>query len=91
MQVYGCCARIWPTHATQEPDGGAIVMQPATVWMRRTDPSFVAVVLVTSALKLLRVHETLRLTRAMQAGVADHVRSLDEVVALLDAASNKAA
>jgi IS1 family transposase len=33
-----------------------------------------------------RVHQTLRVTPAMQAGVSDHVWSLDEVVMLLEAA-----
>lgn len=35
-----------------------------------------------------RVHQTLRVTPAMEAGVADHVWTLAEIVALLDRASN---
>ena len=31
-----------------------------------------------------RIHQTLRVTPAMQAGIADHVRSLEELVGLLD-------
>ena len=31
-----------------------------------------------------RIHQTLRVTPAMEAGVADHVWSLEEVVGLLD-------
>jgi hypothetical protein len=31
-----------------------------------------------------RVHQTLRVTPAMEAGVADHVWSLEEIVSLLD-------
>ncbi len=31
-----------------------------------------------------RVHQSLRVTPAMEAGVADHVWSLEEVIALLD-------
>ena len=31
-----------------------------------------------------RIHQTLRVTPAMEAEVADHVWSLDEVIALLD-------
>jgi IS1 family transposase len=38
-----------------------------------------------------RVHQTLRVTPAMEAGVADHVLSLEEVVALLDAEPKRAA
>ena len=30
-----------------------------------------------------RIHQTLRVTPAMEAGIADHVWSLDEVVSLL--------
>lgn len=32
-----------------------------------------------------RIHQTLRVTPAMEAGVADHVWSLDEIVGLLEA------
>jgi hypothetical protein len=38
-----------------------------------------------------RVHQTLRLTPAMEAGVADHVWSLQELVGLLDITCCKAA
>ena len=39
-----------------------------------------------------RVHQTLRVTPAMEAGVADHIWNLEEVVRLLDkAVSEKAA
>jgi hypothetical protein len=31
-----------------------------------------------------RIHQTLRVTRAMEARISDHVCSLDEVIALLD-------
>lgn len=34
-----------------------------------------------------RVHQTLRVTPAMEAGIADHVWSLEEIVALLDVAA----
>ena len=30
-----------------------------------------------------QIHQTLRVTRAMEAGVSDHVWSLDEIVRLL--------
>jgi hypothetical protein len=32
----------------------------------------------------VRVHKTLRVTPAMEAGIADHVWSFEELVALLD-------
>ena len=38
-----------------------------------------------------RVHRTLRVTPAMQAGLADHVWSLEEVIGLLDVADKKVA
>jgi hypothetical protein len=38
-----------------------------------------------------RIHRTLRVTPAMQAGIANHVWSLEEIVGLLDAADKKAA
>ena len=31
-----------------------------------------------------RVHQTLRVTPAMEAGIADHVWSIEEIVALLN-------
>lgn len=39
----------------------------------------------------VRVHQTLRVTPAMEAGLADHVWSLEELVGLLDVAGKKAA
>ena len=38
-----------------------------------------------------RVHQTLRVTPAMEAGISDHVWSFGELVGLLDAAERKAA
>ena len=38
-----------------------------------------------------RIHRTLRVTPAMEAGVASHVWSLEEIVGLLNAADKKAA
>ena len=38
-----------------------------------------------------RVHQTLRVTPAMEAGVSDHVWSIGEIVGLLDAPKEKAA
>jgi IS1 family transposase len=38
-----------------------------------------------------RVHQTLRVTPAMEAGIADHVWSLEEMVSLLDTQASKAA
>lgn len=38
-----------------------------------------------------RVNQTLRVTPAMAAGIADHVWSIEEIVGLLDAAEKKAA
>jgi hypothetical protein len=34
-----------------------------------------------------RVHQTLRVTPAMEAGISDHVWSLEEIVALIDLSS----
>jgi hypothetical protein len=38
-----------------------------------------------------RVHQTLRVTPAMEAGVTDHVWNLEEVVGLLDTEAKRAA
>jgi len=39
----------------------------------------------------VRVHKTLRVTPAMEAGIADHIWSMEELVSLLDVAQTKAA
>lgn len=38
-----------------------------------------------------RIHQTLKVTPAMEAGISDHVWSLEEVVALLEAEEKRAA
>jgi hypothetical protein len=38
-----------------------------------------------------RVHQTLRVTPAMEAGIADHVWTIEEMVKILDLSKNKAA
>ena len=38
-----------------------------------------------------RVHQTLRVTPAMEAGIADHVWTVEEIVAVLDAETAKRA
>lgn len=38
-----------------------------------------------------RIHKSLRVTPAMEAGVTDHVWEIEEIVALLDAGEQKAA
>jgi hypothetical protein len=38
-----------------------------------------------------RVHQTLRVTPAMEAGISSHVWSIGEIVELLDAVNKKAA
>jgi hypothetical protein len=40
-----------------------------------------AVALHFGSYKFCRVHQTLRVTAAMEAGIADHVWSVDEIVA----------
>jgi hypothetical protein len=39
----------------------------------------------------VRVHQTLRVTPAMESGTASHVWSIEEIVGLLDAVEKKAA
>jgi hypothetical protein len=50
---------------------------------KKLDNHWMAVVL-HAAYNLCRVHQTLRVTRAMAAGVADHVWEIEEIVGLLD-------
>ena len=38
-----------------------------------------------------RIHQTLRVTPAMEAGIADHIWSLEELVSLLDRSAKMAA
>ena len=39
----------------------------------------------------VRIHQTLKITPAMAAGLADHVWSIEEIVALLDTRTQKTA
>jgi hypothetical protein len=61
-------------------------LSPWTNWRRARGTAFPPVRerAPLHALQLLRIHQTLRVTRAMEAGISDHVCSLDEVIALLD-------
>jgi len=40
---------------------------------------------------LCRIHQTMRITPAMEAGITDHIWSNEEVVSLLDAEDKKVA
>ncbi len=50
-----------------------------------------AVALYFTHYNFARIHRTLRVTPAMEAGVSDHVWELDELVELLDRAESVAA
>jgi hypothetical protein len=50
-----------------------------------------AVALHFSHYNFLRIHKTLQVTPAMEAGIVDHVWSFEELVALLDSSEKKVA
>ena len=54
-------------------------------------PDHAAVALYVIWFNFGRIHQTLRVTPAMEAGISDHVWSIEEIVGLLDAADKKAA
>jgi IS1 family transposase len=58
---------------------------------KKIENHFYAVAIHFMHYNFCRVHKTLRVTPAMEAGIADHVWSLGELVALLDRSANIAA
>ena len=53
--------------------------------------SWTAVALHYMHYNFCRIHQTLRVTPAMEAGIADHVWSIEEIVSLLDRSARIAA
>ena len=51
---------------------------------KKLDNHVAAVSLYVARFNLCRVHETLRTTPGISIGVADHVWSIEEIIALLD-------
>ncbi len=56
---------------------------------KKVDNHFWAIALHYMHYNFCRVHQTLRVTPAMEAGVADHIWTIEELVALLPALENK--
>jgi len=53
-------------------------------YSKKLDNHVAAVSLYVAHYNLCRVHQTLRVTPAMEAGIARHVWSIEEIVALAD-------
>jgi len=51
---------------------------------KKVDNHIAAIALHYMHYNFCRIHQTLRATPAMEAGIADHVRSIDEIVSQLD-------
>lgn len=58
---------------------------------KKIDNHIAAIALHYMHYNFIRIHQTLRVTPAMEAGIADHVWSIEELVALLDANKTNAA
>jgi len=58
---------------------------------KKIDNHFWAIALYYMHYNFCRIHQTLRVTPAMEAGVSDHVWEIEEIVALLDASAKMAA
>jgi hypothetical protein len=72
---------------TQQPDNAhehAPVYSPDECVSKKVENLEHAVALHFMHYNFCRVHQSLRVTPAMEAGIADHVWSLDEVIALLN-------
>jgi hypothetical protein len=63
----------------------------ATAFSKKLENHIAAVSLHYMYYNFCRIYQTLKVTPAMEAGVSDHVWSLDEVVALLEAEEKRAA
>jgi len=57
---------------------------PSSFWTEKVDNHKAALALHFMHYNFARVHKTLRVTPAMEAGVADHVWSLEEMAGLAD-------
>ena len=92
----------WPVRPKTSPSPSHTVLPwktslPGTVWRRVvSQPPKVrnhehAVTLHFMHYDLCRIHQSLRVTPAMQAGITDHVWELEEIVSLMDYVAAKAA
>jgi hypothetical protein len=58
---------------------------------KKVDNHFWAIALHYTHYNFCRIHQTLRVTPAMEAGISDHVWSIEELVSLLDRSAKIAA
>jgi hypothetical protein len=58
---------------------------------KKVDNHYWAIALHYMHYNFCRIHQTLRVTPAMEAGISDHVWSIEEVVSLLDRSAKIAA
>jgi len=58
---------------------------------KKVDNHFWAIALHYMHYNFCRIHQTLRVTPAMEAGIADHVWSIEEVIALFEETPKRAA
>jgi len=58
--------------------------RPTNAFAKRIENHEAAIALHYMHYNFCRIHQTLRVTPAMEAGIADHVWSLEEIVKLLD-------
>jgi hypothetical protein len=62
---------------------GPSAFEPVVRGVKKLDNHIAAIALHDMHYNFCRVHQTLRVTPAMEAGIADHVWSIKEIVALL--------
>jgi hypothetical protein len=60
--------------------------RPTNAFSKKAENHAAAVALYFMFYNFARVHQTLRVTPAMEAGISDHVWSIEEIVRLLDSA-----
>ena len=78
-------------HAAQKLAAANMLNPAASAIIKKVDNHFWAIALHYMHYNFCRVHKSLRVTPAMEAGISSHVWSIEEIVDLLDRSDNIAA
>ncbi len=65
--------------------------RPTNAFSKKFDNHWWSIALHYMHYDFCRIHQTLRVTPAMEAGISDHVWNIEEIVAILDSSPMKAA
>jgi hypothetical protein len=69
---------------TPAGSGNAARSCPVTCWWHSSDKLWGSVALYCLHYNFCKLHKTIRVTTAMEAGIADHIWEIEEILTLLD-------